>query len=212
MTWVPAVAAGAVAGACAQDAASADARDEHAGVRGGSGLPGALRAPPHEGARPHRCQPATLSMISAYCPAVSAACIPAIVLEDICFVIWSHLSPKTMLFLTERGALRCGAEEHTPVPLLVTKKWRRSSGSPAEGAKHYFWPAGLRIQRMPSEPDAEFGNPANYPYMCVASPSCHDTSTTRAWYEEDSDRRQRFYNDVRPLMRQLACTRSRLHP
>ncbi len=54
-----------------------------------------------------------------------------------------------------------------------------------------FW-AGLRIQRMPSEPDAEFGDPANYPYMCVASPSCHDTSTTRAWYEEDPSRRQRF--------------------
>ena len=56
----------------------------------------------------------------------------------------------------------------------------------------------LRIQRMPSEPDTEFGNPANYPYMCVASPSCHDTSTTRAWYEEDPDRRQRFYNNVGP--------------
>ena len=56
--------------------------------------------------------------------------------------------------------------------------------------------AGLRIQRMPSEADTEFGNPANYPYMCVASPSCHDTSTTRAWYEEDPDRRQRFYNNV----------------
>ncbi|CAL8472202.1 g11744 [Coccomyxa elongata] len=51
---------------------------------------------------------------------------------------------------------------------------------------------GLRIQRMPSEPDTEFGDPANYPYMCVASPSCHDTSTTRAWYEEDAARRQRF--------------------
>ena len=68
------------------------------------------------------------------------------------------------------------------------------------GYKHLLGSAGLRIQRMPSEPDTEFGNPANYPYMCVASPSCHDTSTTRAWYEEDIDRRQRFYNDVRSLM------------
>jgi hypothetical protein len=57
--------------------------------------------------------------------------------------------------------------------------------------------AGLRIQRMPSEPDTEFGEPAAYPYMCVASPSCHDTSTTRAWYEDDPARRQRFYNNVR---------------
>lgn len=52
---------------------------------------------------------------------------------------------------------------------------------------------GLRIQRMPSEADAEFGNPDNYPYMTVASPSSHDTSTTRAWYEADPERRERFY-------------------
>lgn len=52
---------------------------------------------------------------------------------------------------------------------------------------------GLRIQRMPAEPDAEFGDPATYPYMVVASPSSHDTSTTRAWYQEDPLRRQRFW-------------------
>ena len=57
--------------------------------------------------------------------------------------------------------------------------------------------AGLRIQRMPSEPGLEFGDPSAYPYMCVASPSCHDTSTSRAWYEEDPGRRQRFYSSVR---------------
>ena len=50
---------------------------------------------------------------------------------------------------------------------------------------------GLRIQRMPAEPGVEFGNPARYPYMAVASPSCHDVSPTRAWWEELSDRRAR---------------------
>lgn len=58
-------------------------------------------------------------------------------------------------------------------------------------------PAGLRIQRMPSESNTEFGDPATYPYMVVASPSCHDTSTTRAWWEEDADRRERFYYQAR---------------
>ena len=38
---------------------------------------------------------------------------------------------------------------------------------------------------MASEPGQEFNDVAQYPYMCVASPSCHDTSTTRAWWEED---------------------------
>ena len=51
---------------------------------------------------------------------------------------------------------------------------------------------GLRIQRMPSEAEVEFGNPANYGYMTVASPSSHDTTTLRAWYEEDASRRNRF--------------------
>jgi len=57
--------------------------------------------------------------------------------------------------------------------------------------------AGLRIQRMPSEAGQEFGDPAAYPYMTVASPSCHDTSTTRAWWEQDAGRRERFYDQAR---------------
>lgn len=55
---------------------------------------------------------------------------------------------------------------------------------------------GLRIQRMPSEPDLEFGIPANYPYMTVCAPSCHDCSTLRAWWEEDEGRRIRFFRNV----------------
>lgn len=51
---------------------------------------------------------------------------------------------------------------------------------------------GLRIQRMPSEEGLEFGNPGLYPYSSVASPSSHDTTTFRAWYEEDSDRQKRY--------------------
>lgn len=50
---------------------------------------------------------------------------------------------------------------------------------------------------MPSEAGQEFGDPASYPYMTVASPSCHDTSTTRAWWEQDAGRRERFYYQAR---------------
>jgi 4-alpha-glucanotransferase len=50
---------------------------------------------------------------------------------------------------------------------------------------------------MPSEAGQEFGDPAAYPYMTVASPSCHDTSTTRAWWEQDVGRRERFYDQAR---------------
>ncbi|CAL5085294.1 unnamed protein product [Urochloa decumbens] len=55
---------------------------------------------------------------------------------------------------------------------------------------------GLRIQRMPSEPNLEFGIPSQYSYMTVCAPSCHDCSTLRAWWEEDEGRRNRFYKTV----------------
>ncbi|XP_044468053.1 4-alpha-glucanotransferase DPE2 [Mangifera indica] len=55
---------------------------------------------------------------------------------------------------------------------------------------------GLRIQRMPSEPGLEFGVPSQYNYMTVCAPSCHDCSTLRAWWEEDEDRRRRFFENV----------------
>ncbi|KAJ8770417.1 hypothetical protein K2173_015031 [Erythroxylum novogranatense] len=55
---------------------------------------------------------------------------------------------------------------------------------------------GLRIQRMPSEPDLEFGIPSQYSYMTVCAPSCHDCSTLRAWWEEDEERRQRYFKSV----------------
>ncbi|GAQ80801.1 4-alpha-glucanotransferase [Klebsormidium nitens] len=55
---------------------------------------------------------------------------------------------------------------------------------------------GLRIQRMPSKPGQEFGLPVEYEYMTVCAPSCHDTSTMRAWWEEDKERRDRFFRNV----------------
>ncbi|XP_062166587.1 4-alpha-glucanotransferase DPE2 isoform X2 [Alnus glutinosa] len=55
---------------------------------------------------------------------------------------------------------------------------------------------GLRIQRMPSEPDLEFGIPSQYSYMTVCAPSCHDCSTLRAWWEEDDERRRRYFKSV----------------
>ncbi|KAG7013855.1 4-alpha-glucanotransferase DPE2 [Cucurbita argyrosperma subsp. argyrosperma] len=55
---------------------------------------------------------------------------------------------------------------------------------------------GLRIQRMPNEPNLEFGIPSQYSYMTVCAPSCHDCSTLRAWWEEDEERRGRFMKNV----------------
>jgi 4-alpha-glucanotransferase len=54
----------------------------------------------------------------------------------------------------------------------------------------------LEVQRMPKDPKTTFGHPANYPYLSVATPSSHDTSTIRGWWEEDPGRSQKFYNEI----------------
>jgi len=54
----------------------------------------------------------------------------------------------------------------------------------------------LEVQRMPKNPKIAFGHPANYPYLSVATPSSHDTSTIRGWWEEDRGQTQKFYNEI----------------
>jgi 4-alpha-glucanotransferase len=53
----------------------------------------------------------------------------------------------------------------------------------------------LEVQRMPKDPKIAFGRPAEYPYLSVATPSSHDTSTIRGWWEEDPGRSARFYRE-----------------
>ena len=52
----------------------------------------------------------------------------------------------------------------------------------------------LEIQRMPKDPKSEFFHPADAPYLSVVTPSTHDMSTIRGWWEEDRGKTQRFYN------------------
>jgi len=54
----------------------------------------------------------------------------------------------------------------------------------------------LEIQRMPKDPKTDFFHPADAPYMSVVTPSTHDMSTIRGWWEEDTSKTQRFYNNI----------------
>lgn len=54
----------------------------------------------------------------------------------------------------------------------------------------------LEIQRMPKDPKKEFFHPNDAPYLSVITPSTHDMSTVRGWWEENRSRTQQFYNDV----------------
>jgi len=51
----------------------------------------------------------------------------------------------------------------------------------------------LEIQRMPKNPKKEFFHPNEAPYLSVVTPSTHDMSTIRGWWEEDQQKIQHFY-------------------
>ncbi|MCX6317139.1 MAG: 4-alpha-glucanotransferase [Bacteroidetes bacterium] len=54
----------------------------------------------------------------------------------------------------------------------------------------------LEIQRMPKDPQKEFFHPNDAPYLSVITPSTHDMSTVRGWWEENRTRTRQFYNHV----------------
>ncbi len=54
----------------------------------------------------------------------------------------------------------------------------------------------LEIQRMPKNPQTEFFHPKDAPYLSVVTPSSHDMSTIRGWWEESRDKTQRFFNTI----------------
>ena len=54
----------------------------------------------------------------------------------------------------------------------------------------------LEIQRMPKKATSEFFHPNDAPYLSVVSPSTHDMSTIRGWWEEDKESTKHFFNDI----------------
>lgn len=54
----------------------------------------------------------------------------------------------------------------------------------------------LQVQRMPKTSKDNFTHPKNAPYLCVVTPSTHDMSTLREWWEEDRNNTQEFYNKL----------------
>jgi len=54
----------------------------------------------------------------------------------------------------------------------------------------------LQVQRMPKKSYQQFSHPNDAPYLSVVTPSTHDMSTIRQWWEEDANLTQHFYNDL----------------
>lgn len=54
----------------------------------------------------------------------------------------------------------------------------------------------LEIERMPKVSNREFSDMSNLPYLSVCTTSTHDMSPLRSWWKEDTDKTQRYYNQV----------------
>jgi 4-alpha-glucanotransferase len=52
----------------------------------------------------------------------------------------------------------------------------------------------LEIQRMPKDINRKFFHPNDAPFLSVVTPSTHDMSTIRGWWEEDRQATQQFFN------------------
>lgn len=55
---------------------------------------------------------------------------------------------------------------------------------------------GLSVQRMPADERKIFVKPWQNEYLSVCTPSSHDTSTLREWWEEDKEKTDIFYREI----------------
>lgn len=62
------------------------------------------------------------------------------------------------------------------------------------GVLHDLEILSLQVERMPKTSAESFSPPSNAAYDCVVTPSTHDMSTLREWWEEDRKMTQSFYN------------------
>ncbi|MBR2857000.1 MAG: 4-alpha-glucanotransferase [Bacteroidales bacterium] len=97
---------------------------------------------------------------------------------------WYHTAmQKLPALLDSTGMLACG-EDLGMIPACVP--------SVMDGLRIL----SLEIQRMPKSVHDNFANPAWYPYLSVCTTSTHDMNPIRAWWEEDRQVTQQFYNEM----------------
>ena len=97
---------------------------------------------------------------------------------------WYHTAmQKLPALLDSTGMLACG-EDLGMIPACVP--------SVMDGLRIL----SLEIQRMPKSVKDVFANPAWYPYLSVCTTSTHDMNPVRAWWQEDRQVTQQFYNEM----------------
>ncbi len=98
--------------------------------------------------------------------------------------LWEKQAMIKLPALVESSNMLICAEDLGMVPACVSNVMRKLDL------------LGLHIQRMPSDPKLKFGIPQDYNHLSVCTPSCHDMSTIRGWWEEDRVKTQYYYNNI----------------
>lgn len=98
--------------------------------------------------------------------------------------LWRESGRKKLQFMTQSTSMLTCAEDLGMIP-QCTKEVLEAQQA-----------IGLRVQRMPRDMHAAFDDCQAYPYLSVAMPGSHDTSTLRGWWLEDQEASQLYYNTV----------------
>jgi 4-alpha-glucanotransferase len=89
--------------------------------------------------------------------------------------LWEEEGVKKLTALKRSTNMLICAEDLGMVPVMV------------EGVLNDMQMLALEVQRMPKKINELFSNPAKSPYLSVVTPSTHDMSTIREWWQEDYD-------------------------
>ena len=97
---------------------------------------------------------------------------------------WAENALRKLPALVQSTRMLCCAEDLGMVPACVPDVMRQ------------LQMLSLEIQRMPKNVGEQFADTRRYPYLSVATPSTHDMSVLRGWWEENQVITQQFWHEV----------------
>jgi len=97
---------------------------------------------------------------------------------------WKEQAMQKLPALTQATRMLACAEDLGMIPACVPE------------VMHALQMLTLEIQRMPKEMGKTFADTTQYPYLSVATPSTHDMSVLRGWWQESPSLTQKFWRRV----------------
>ena len=97
-------------------------------------------------------------------------------------VLWEQQGRTKLSAIKSCTNMMLCAEDLGMVPAMV------------EGMLQEMQIFSLGVQRMPKKATDNFSHPKNADYLSVVTPSTHDMSTVREWWEDEKEHIQYFYN------------------